>query len=42
MVARIVPARMHMGLWGRMVSRVINFDSEEFEVRRRAVGRKAV
>ena len=41
-LARIVPARMHMGVWGRMVSRVIIFDAEEFGVRRRAVGRKAV
>ena len=41
-VARIVPARMHMGVWGMMVSRVIISDVEGFEMCRRAVGRKAV
>ena len=41
-VARIVPARMHMGVWGMMVSRVISSDVEVFEMCRRAVGRKAV
>ena len=41
-VVRIVPARMHMGVWGMMVSRVISSDVEGFEMCRRAVGRKAV
>ena len=41
-VARIVPARMHTGVWGRMVSRVISADVEGFEMCCRAVGRKAV
>ena len=41
-LSRIAPARMHMGVWGVMVSRVISADVEGLEMCRRAVGRKAV